>query len=93
MKRGLTNAPPLPAWQAAPFDHLDQQALQALAEGKANEDQQRRFLDWFIRATGVKSNPYRPGADGARDTDFACGKRFVGDQFVGIIAARGVAER
>lgn len=85
-KHGFTSAPPAPASQAAPFDLFDQQALQNLARGVANEDQQRLFVAWFIRATGVKENPYRP--DSARDTDFACGKRFVGDQFFGIVNAK-----
>lgn len=67
-----------------PLEEPDLHAIHALVRGDATQDQQFRFVQWFNRATGVSENPFRSGPDGARETDFACGKRFVGDQFYSI---------
>lgn len=57
-------------------------AIRALAEGKANEGQQRLVWDWlsYVTMTGYwTDNSFRPGGeDGRRSTDFAEGRRFVG---------------
>ena len=58
-------------------------AIQMLAEGKANEGQQRMALDWIVNVLcGTYDLSYRPGVDGVRNTDFAEGKRFVGLQII-----------
>lgn len=67
----------------APYDDDDIRAMRALVAGNANEGQQRRALNWIINsAAGYYDLSFRPGIDGARATDFAEGKRFVGAQVV-----------
>lgn len=88
-KQGFVAKPPNPAHQMPPFELADIQTINALLAGKANEDQQRRFVEWFNRATGVDQNPYRPGGEEARrETDLACGRKMVGDWFYAIAKAR-----
>lgn len=72
------------AWAFAPYEDADVYAIRALAAGNANEGQQRRALDWIINhAARTYDQPFRPGgAEGARDTDFAAGRMFVGQQIV-----------
>ncbi len=61
-------------------------ALKSLAGGIANEGQQKLALDWIINeAAKTYDQPYRPGADGDRDTAFACGRMFVGQQIVKVM--------
>lgn len=66
-----------------PFEKADVYALKALASGTANEVQQRRALEWIIKACGVADTTHYP--DSPRDTDFANGKRFVGLEIVSKI--------
>lgn len=74
-------------WRPAAYEDADVAAFQALAEGKASPDQQRRALKWLIeRACATYDLSYRPGGeDGARDTVFAEGKRAVGLEVVKLI--------
>ncbi len=84
-KKGFVAQPLPPAHEMPPFELDDTHALQALLAGKANSDQQRRFLLWFKKATGVNTNPYRPGGEDARrETDLACGRKLVGDWFLAV---------
>jgi hypothetical protein len=70
-------------WMPAPYDEADTYAIKALAAGVANEGQQKRALKWIIETLcGTYDQPYRPGAEGDRDTVFACAKMFVGQQIV-----------
>jgi len=71
-------------WLPPSYEDADIVAIQALAKGTANGEQQRRALAWIIeRAAGTYDMSYRPGGeDGARDTIFAEGRRFVGNQVV-----------
>lgn len=69
----------------APYDPdgADTAAIKALAAGTADQWQQQRALNWIINSVcGTYDQPFRPGAEGQRDTDFACGKQFVGQQIV-----------
>lgn len=80
--------PPMPAtllpWQL-PIEKLESAdivAVQSLSQGTADSHQQRRAWD-FIRnrlcqCDGMSFWP--GGEDGKRATDFAEGKRFVGEQ-------------
>ena len=79
-QRVEANAP----WLPPPYDDADVFAIQALVKGSANPDQQKRALAWIIeKACGVYDMSYRPGAgDGDRDTAFAEGRRFAGNQVV-----------
>ena len=72
---------PLP-WVLPVVEDADIFALQALDNGLANPDQQKRA--WrFIREIlcGCETMSFWPGAeDGRRGTDFAEGKRWVANQ-------------
>ncbi len=61
--------------------------MQALATGEASPEQQKRALRWIVEnAAGTYDMSYRPGAEnGRRDTDFAEGKRHVGNQIVKLL--------
>lgn len=80
------NVPLEPEPQAAPpYDRRDLAAFRALREGRADPYQQVLILEWIIMACGTYENPYRPGVDGARASDFAAGKQFVGQQIVKLL--------
>ena len=74
-------------WLPADWEPADAAALQAVAEGRATPDQQKRALDWIImKAAGTYEPSYRPGgSEGDRDTAFAEGRRFVGGQIVKLV--------
>lgn len=56
-------------------------ALQALAEGRADAGQQALALRFVVECLAATYDmPYRPGS--SRDTDFAAGKMWVGQQIV-----------
>jgi hypothetical protein len=77
------NAP----WQPVQPTVHDCAALQALQMGKATPDQQKAALDWFINtASRYYDLSYRPGGhEGDRDTAFAEGRRFPGQQTVKML--------
>lgn len=85
-----------PAWIPVDYSETDVLAIKALADGTANEQQQRHALDWMIRvAAGAYELSYRSDADGGeRETAFAEGRRFVGLQVVKMVnmAPKLVAE-
>ena len=62
----------------------DVAALQAMRCGEANADQQQRAMEFILDAICDRNGmSFRPGgAEGARETDFAEGRRFVGNQIV-----------
>lgn len=68
----------------AEYDDTITRALKALQTGTASPDQQQQALNWIIHeAARTYDQPFRPGGDdGARATDFACGRMFVGQQIV-----------
>ncbi len=57
---------------------------QAITQGKATEHQQKLFAEYLVYILcGTYDMSYRPGGEEAkRDTDFAEGRRFVGNQLV-----------
>lgn len=70
-------------WMPAPYEAGDTAALQALANGTANDGQQRRALHWIIySACKTYDLPYIPGPNGDRETAFAAGMMHVGQQIV-----------
>lgn len=74
------------SWKPAKYTDADVHAMQALAKGSASADQQKRALRWIIEdAAGTYDMHYRPGPEGARDTDFALGRCFVGQQVVKLM--------
>ena len=67
-----------PAWEVA-----DASALQALANGTADDVQQQRAIKWLIElAAGTYEFHYYPSD---RDTAFALGRAFVGQQIVKLL--------
>lgn len=71
-------------WLPPEYQLLDVQAIQALHRGDATPDQQQRALRWIVEsAAGAYDQTFYPGGeDGRRNTDFAEGRRFVGNQVV-----------
>ena len=68
----------------AEWSDADVYAIKALAAGNANEAQQRRALDWIIKAAARTYDvSYSPASD--RETSFAEGRRFVGLQVVKLV--------
>jgi hypothetical protein len=66
-----------------PYELADASALQALQRGVATEDQQQRALKWVIeQAAGTYQFNYYPTD---RDTAFALGRGFVGQQVVKLL--------
>jgi hypothetical protein len=73
------HSPMLPA----KYDPSDSHAIRALATGSASAEQQRQALDWIINAVcRTYDEPFRPGDDGRRETDYALGMAHVGRQLV-----------
>lgn len=83
--------PRAPGWKPAGYVLADVEALQALHAGTASEGQQRRALDWIIKdAAETYEQAFRSDADGGeRDTSFALGRAFVGQQIVKLVNMPG----
>lgn len=76
MKKSLVQSPAVPA----EYELADADAIQALIQGTADEQQQRRALKWIVEvAAGMYQFQYYPSE---RDTAFALGRGFVGQQIV-----------
>lgn len=68
----------------AEYESADASAFQALQRGDATPDQQKRALDWLItKGAGAYQFHYYPSD---RDTAFALGRGFVGQQIVKLLA-------
>jgi hypothetical protein len=64
----------------AAYDIADASAIQALMRGEADAFQQQRVLKWIIeQAAGTYEFQYYPSE---RDTAFALGRGFVGQQVI-----------
>lgn len=72
-----------PADEPAAISLFIATAARALAEGKAVEHQQKEFVAWLVRE--ACGNAYPPYHHTDRDTSFALGRRFVADQFHGLL--------
>lgn len=78
-KPTLATGPYIPA----DYDIADVSAIQALSIGEASPDQQRRALKWLIeQGAGTYEFHYYPSD---RDTAFALGRGFVGQQIVKLL--------
>lgn len=70
-------------WDFPDFSEREVRLIQALHRGDATPEMQRDALAYIINvAAATYDMPYRPGDSGRRDTDFACGKAFVGQTLV-----------
>ncbi len=57
-----------------------------MATGTASPDQQRQCMRVIVeKLAGVHQETYCPGANGARDSDYAQGKRRVGTMIVSFV--------
>lgn len=76
MKVTRAQGPQVPA----AYEPADVIAIQALINGKADGPQQQRAMRWIIeQAAGMYEFQYYPSD---RDTSFALGRGFVGQQIV-----------
>jgi hypothetical protein len=66
-----------------PYELADVAAIQAMHRGEATPDQQMRAIKWLIeKAAGTYEFNYYPTD---RDTSFALGRSFVGQQIVKLL--------
>lgn len=81
-------------WRPAPYQPADASAIQALVRGDAAPHMQQRALAFIINGLcGAYDQPYRPGGiEAQRDTDFALGKQWVGQQLVRLTKVRIIPE-
>lgn len=74
-----------PPYFRSTYEVADVSALQALARGDADADQQKRALDWIIRKAALTYDvSFQPESD--RATAFAEGRRFVGLEVVKLLS-------
>lgn len=84
MAKRIVNARDPSPHIAAPLERSVAAAIKALAKGEAMPEQQTLALNWIItECAGTYESVYFP--ESVRQSDFASGKRFVGNQIVGII--------
>lgn len=75
---------PYKPWLPATYARANAAALQALLRGEATPHQQKLALDWIIeQAARTYDTTYFPDSD--RDSAFAEGKRFVGNQIIKML--------
>lgn len=75
-----------PILVTADWDKADASALQAVASGDANEQQQKRALNWIVyKACRFNDLSFRPGAED--ETAFAEGLRFAALQINALLTA------
>lgn len=81
-KTGVRPSRVVHAWTPPDWELADVAAFQALNRGAASAEQQVRALTWLLyKAAGVGDMPFRPGGvEGERETNFALGRLFVGQQ-------------
>lgn len=70
-------------YMPAEYDVADVSAFQALERGEANDEQQKRALNWIIvHCSRMYDFHFYPND---RDTSFALGRAFVGQQVVKLL--------
>lgn len=75
---------PYQPWLPEPYEVHEGYALQAMQDGRATAPQQQQVLKWIINnLCRTYDNQYFP--DSTRNTDFALGKRWVGQQLVKLL--------
>ena len=79
----MPKAPASAPWAPVKYTKADAAALQAMRRGEATPDQQIRALEYIVGTICDRNGmSFRPGPDGERETAFAEGRRFVGNQIV-----------
>ena len=83
MTKNFKAIKPPKADEPAAFDESIVAAMQAISTGTATAWQQKKALEWIINnASMAHVLPYR---ENDRDTSFACGRSFVGQQIIGVL--------
>lgn len=78
--------PPWTPWVPPTYTKNEVLALQALATGTANEDQQKIALNYIVeKLARTYDLSYCPGPEGDRETAMAEGRRFVGLQLITLL--------
>lgn len=78
------------AWCPPPYEAADITAIQAVAAGDADREQQQRAFKWIIEvAAQTYGLSYRPESE--RDTAFAEGRRMVGLSMVKLLRLNAAA--
>ena len=81
--KAIKPLPPEPVDKAARFALADAVAIQAIGKGTADPVQQKRALEWILRqASALGGQSFRPDP---MQTAFHEGRRFVGNQIVGLL--------
>jgi hypothetical protein len=77
-------------WRVKLYDAADVSAIKAVTAGTATPEQQQRAMQYIVVVLCATDDmSYRPGGeDGRRDTDFAEGARFVGNQIKRLAQGR-----
>ena len=70
-------------YEPAKYEKADVISIQAVAEGVADEYQQKRALKWIINNASEVYEMHYLASD--RDTSFALGRAFVGQQITKMI--------
>lgn len=78
----LKAAKPAPPDQPAGFSEFEAHAIQALLNGTATPHQQKGAIAWIINQGSNAHGAHYHAND--RDTVFALGRAFVGQQIIGI---------
>ena len=70
-------------WKPVPYEPADVSAIQLLSRGECPPELQQRAFKWLIEiACATYDQSFYPGEEGRRDTDFAEGRRFVGNTLI-----------
>ena len=78
--------PPVNPWEVPELSEPEIMAIKALAAGTASAPQQRMALVVILQKLACTYDmSFRPGEGGARATDFAEGKRYVGTRILNAI--------
>ena len=73
-------------WHPADYDIKDIRAIQALADGNASDEQQKRALDWIInKAAGTYEDPIIADDPHGRIGAFMNGRASVGRQIIKLM--------
>lgn len=83
--RDLTKKKPWRPWHPCDYTDVVAIALAALRGGTADAEQQKMAMDWILQEACMRPGmSFVPGDEGRRDTDFAEGRRFVGNQIAKV---------
>lgn len=79
--------PPKSALASPKWELADASAIKAVGAGTATPEQQKRAIDVIVRDLARTFDmPYRDDKTGGeRDTAFACGRMFVGQEIVKLL--------